>query len=548
MGRVLVACEFSGVVRRAFAARGHDAWSCDLLPAEDRSNKHIVGDVRDILEWGWDMLIVAHPPCFIGDTLVLTSEGYRPISEISVGDKVLTHKGRWRRVTEVMSKPASTLTRIKSTNGLETYTTPEHPYYTRYRVPYAHGFRTKAERDQPARFVAAGDLTPQHFTGSVLPPAQPVEISDDDLWLMGRYVADGHLRDSRWTPGKFEEMVISIGAGKLPEFRDRVTRKVTYSETRTATRATFYGHDDIAPFAQFGRGAVNKKLPTWVLSLPVEQARVFLEGYLSGDGYIREKSISASTVSAELALGIAMLMQLVFNKCPSIRTSEPRASVTIEGREVQTRAIHHIEVPQSDVRLRNYVSGDYAWGHVREVEEVTQPTLVYNLSVEEDETYTANGLVVHNCTRLCNSGVRWLHRPPTGRSLDDIWRELDEGAELFSALWQAPIPRRCIENPVMHRYAKERIRDYRPPAQSIQPWQFGDPESKRTCLWLHNLPPLEPTVTQKPDAVVHRVHRMPPGPDRSRERSRFFPGVAAAMADQWGPLIEDEPEQVEMQM
>ena len=61
--RVLVACEFSGIVRRAFACRGHDAWSCDLLPAEDRSNKHITGDVRDILHDGWDMLIVAHPPC-----------------------------------------------------------------------------------------------------------------------------------------------------------------------------------------------------------------------------------------------------------------------------------------------------------------------------------------------------------------------------------------------------------------------------------------------------------------------------------------------------
>ena len=61
--RVLVACEYSGIVRRAFDARGHDAWSCDLLPAEDRSNKHITGDVRDHLNDGWDLLIVAHPPC-----------------------------------------------------------------------------------------------------------------------------------------------------------------------------------------------------------------------------------------------------------------------------------------------------------------------------------------------------------------------------------------------------------------------------------------------------------------------------------------------------
>ena len=63
MARVLIACEFSGIVRRAFAARGHDAWSCDLLPAEDRSNKHLQCDVRDVLDWGWELLIVAHPPC-----------------------------------------------------------------------------------------------------------------------------------------------------------------------------------------------------------------------------------------------------------------------------------------------------------------------------------------------------------------------------------------------------------------------------------------------------------------------------------------------------
>lgn len=61
--RVLIACEFSGTVRRAFDALGHDVWSCDLLPAEDGSNRHIRGDVRDVLNDGWDLLIVAHPPC-----------------------------------------------------------------------------------------------------------------------------------------------------------------------------------------------------------------------------------------------------------------------------------------------------------------------------------------------------------------------------------------------------------------------------------------------------------------------------------------------------
>lgn len=63
--RVLIACEYSGVVRRAFAARGHDVWSCDLLPAEDGSNRHIRGDVRDHLDDGWDLMAVMHPPCTV---------------------------------------------------------------------------------------------------------------------------------------------------------------------------------------------------------------------------------------------------------------------------------------------------------------------------------------------------------------------------------------------------------------------------------------------------------------------------------------------------
>jgi len=145
------------------------------------------------------------------------------------------------------------------------------------------------------------------------------------------------------------------------------------------------------------------------------------------------------------------------------------------------------------------------------------------------------------CTRLCNSGVRWLHSPPPGKTREDMWRELDEGAALFSALWNAPIPRVAVENPVMHKHAKARIVGYRPQAQSIQPWQFGHPETKRTCLWLRNLPPLVPTDIV--DGREQRVHRMPPGPDRWRERSRFFPGIAAAMADQWGPLLDDQMEQ-----
>jgi hypothetical protein len=145
-------------------------------------------------------------------------------------------------------------------------------------------------------------------------------------------------------------------------------------------------------------------------------------------------------------------------------------------------------------------------------------------------------LVAHPpCTRLCNSGVRWLTIPPPGKTLDQMQAELREGAALFSTFWTAPIPRICVENPVMHRYAKALIQDYREPAQSVQPWQFGHGEIKRTCFWLRGLPPLRPTRIV--DGRTPRVHHMSPGPDRWRERSRFFSGIAEAMADQWGVLL-----------
>lgn len=163
------------------------------------------------------------------------------------------------------------------------------------------------------------------------------------------------------------------------------------------------------------------------------------------------------------------------------------------------------------------------------------------------------------CTRLCNSGVRWLDDPrcacpdeATGEE-KAAWPGLDmdarraimqrllaEGADLFSACWNAPIPRRAIENPVMHRHAKALIRGYRPPAQSVQPWQFGiepggpDDQKKRTCLWLDGLMPLRPTGTLYGSTARDDVHKASPGPDRAARRSRFFPGLAAAMALQWG--------------
>lgn len=127
------------------------------------------------------------------------------------------------------------------------------------------------------------------------------------------------------------------------------------------------------------------------------------------------------------------------------------------------------------------------------------------------------------CTRLCNSGVRWINER-------NLWSEMKESAMFFKALLNAPIEKIAIENPIMHKYAKNIIgRNY---DFSIQPHQFGHPEKKTTCFWTKNLPPLIPTlhVVKK----SNRLHNLPPGKNRWKERSRTFTGIAEAMANQWG--------------
>ena len=139
------------------------------------------------------------------------------------------------------------------------------------------------------------------------------------------------------------------------------------------------------------------------------------------------------------------------------------------------------------------------------------------------------------CTYLTNAGVTWLHRDPAR------WALLDEGAAFFKVLLNANIPRIAVENPIMHKYAKERIGGIQQ-SQVVQPWMFGHMEQKATCLWLKWLPLLEPTNNVKDEMMKlpknqrERLHYLPPSPTRWKERSKTFDGVAEAMARQWGSI------------
>jgi len=173
------------------------------------------------------------------------------------------------------------------------------------------------------------------------------------------------------------------------------------------------------------------------------------------------------------------------------------------------------------------------------------------LESEDDSEYHIQGpvdmllekpwdlIVAHPpCTYLCNSGVRWLKTRP-GR-----YDDMEEAVFFFLDIARANAPKIAIENPVMHGYARNLLVEYgigdygfKPDGRfnfSCQPWQFGDPAKKRTCFWTKGLPELEPTSDMTAQDARADCHLSSPSPNRWKERSRTYQGIANAMAEQWG--------------
>lgn len=139
------------------------------------------------------------------------------------------------------------------------------------------------------------------------------------------------------------------------------------------------------------------------------------------------------------------------------------------------------------------------------------------------------------CTYLTVSGNKWF-KPEYANRFPQRKEKRQEAINFFMKLINAPIPKICVENPIGVMSTV-----YQKPTQIIQPWQFGHPETKATCLWLKGLPELKPTnivslPTDKRQRM--RLHYLPKTPDRWKERSRTFKGIAKAMVEQWG--VENE--------
>jgi hypothetical protein len=229
----------------------------------------------------------------------------------------------------------------------------------------------------------------------------PDDHSTDLWWATGRFLADGWVT-RRTDSGKgYTSWACSHGeAPALMERLRRVFPRISESRRRTCTQlqvAAGWLRDFLAPF---GHGAAYKTVPAFALGLPRLSAEAFIEGYFSGDGFRveangRQGAIQgATTVSRGLALGMALAVHGARRVIPSLYFVKRAPTAVIEGRHVRQRDAYRLVVPERNNSA--FLEGELGWKLIRNVRDAPGCT-VFNLSVEDDESYVADGIVAHNC-------------------------------------------------------------------------------------------------------------------------------------------------------
>jgi site-specific DNA-cytosine methylase len=394
---------------------GSIAWHCQYDP-EDRHQyaarilEHhwpAVPNLGDITQVDWTQVepvdvLTAGFPCFPAGTLITTSTGLRPIEDLAVGDMVLTHKRRYRPVIQTMHRNASKVLRVKAMGAPLITTTDEHPFYVR------------RNRDSAPEWIPAKDLQRGVFVALPDTDIDKRDVSEGELarwYLVGRWLGDGwtvtHRRPARHnsTARRVHWCCAAQEAEELETAFAKAGIRPTRVNERTVVKYVMQSNEWSSLLDDFGKRAYGKQLPEYVHTLPLVLQEAILQGWLDSDGDVKANgAINGTTTSRALAIGMARIARSVYGKAVSIHEGGSRRLETlIEGRRVNERPWWNVRISCGPSKQAFQADG-FTWAPVRSVVTEDSTQEVFNIGVQDDESYVAEGVVVHNCQDLSYAG------------------------------------------------------------------------------------------------------------------------------------------------
>jgi hypothetical protein len=407
-----------------YACQAHDA----VYPQYEGRN---VGDMTKV-DWGgqpdFDLLTYS-TPCFVSGTLVLTNNGYKNIEDITAEDYVLTHTNSFKKVVKPMAKSfIGNLYRINAMAFDSLICTPEHPFYVRERYKvWDNPNRVYKRLFHNPVWVEAKDLTKNHYLGiainqkSEYPQWNGVEdnrwghhnisntLSKKFQWLsfwyiMGRYVGDGWRRSSESSKG----VVICCGGRNEYELAKALNScgfNFHTTKERTVTKYHICCKELYEFVERYGYYAHGKRIDAETMNLPRPLLGWFLQGYFDADGNFDGVYQKATSVSKELLYGIGQCVAKVYQVPYKIYRTARKRQTTIEGRIVNQRDSYQIVFKKKRTKQdKAFYEDGYIWFPIKSIATEYAECPVFNMEVETDNSYTANGCIVHNCQDISTAG------------------------------------------------------------------------------------------------------------------------------------------------
>lgn len=429
-----VALERAGFKIEKYYASEIDKYAIAVTQARYPDTIHL-GNVEMWESWNIDFgsidLLIGGSPCFRKGTLITTNKGYKNIEDIQKGDMVLTHKNRFKKVITPMITKSNKIYELNIQGSPISYVTSEHPYYVRTaNRQWDNSIKTSRRYLSEPYWKPVKELEKNDFIGV---PINTIcdniyGLSEEDCWLLGRYIADGHYRKYKTGNQLKYQVVYSIGENKLDIFKNSVSRNFScYSHTQSVYRCVISSKRLVELIEKFklGNSAIDKNISVELLNLPINLAKCVLDGYMSGDGCFTKNKYSATSISKKLIYGLGQLVMKVYKVPYSVCFVKRPSKTTICGRIVNQHDTWQITFDKKIKKQTHaVVDGDFIWFPFRSKKSLDIVDTVYNFEVEDDNSYVANNCIVHNCQGFSFAGKQLNFDDPRSKLFFDYARVL----------------------------------------------------------------------------------------------------------------------------